>query len=51
MLVLLQCLAQHRAALPDQPPILNIILGSEVNDHRGAKLVDALEDRVKAALF
>lgn len=39
-----------KAALPDQPSVFNIILGSEVNDHRGAKLVDALENRVIAAL-
>lgn len=29
--------------LPYQSPVLNIILGSEVNDHRRPKLVDALK--------
>lgn len=36
-----------RLHLPDQSPVLNIILGSEVNDHRRPKLVDALEKKSK----
>lgn len=37
--------SQLRLHLPDQSPVLYIILGSEVNDHGRPKLVDALEKK------
>ena len=36
--------------LPDQSPVLHIILSSEVDDHRRAKLVNALEKKKKTQL-
>lgn len=37
--------------LPDQSPVLNVILSSEVNDHRRPKLVDSLEKKQVEILF
>lgn len=31
--------------LPDQSPVLNVVLSSEVDDHRRAELIDALGKR------
>ena len=36
--------------LPDQSPVLNVILSPEVNDHRRPELVDALENNTSTYL-
>ena len=36
--------------LPDQSPVLNVILSPEVNDHRRPELVDALENNTSRYL-
>lgn len=45
-LVTLSCIQSAEGLyLPDQSPVLNVILSSEVNDHGRPKLVDALEKK------
>lgn len=41
------CAGIWYCVLPDQSPIFNVILSSEVNDHRRTKLVDSLEKKTQ----
>lgn len=46
LLVALSCVQSVEGIyLPDQSPILNVILSPEVNDHWRPKLVDALKKK------